>query len=67
MPNKALSNRVKAQIQSQTREQKIQAAVAAYAKEQEKPVTSRKGVHTIATKHGIPSSYKTITNRYNGM
>ena len=67
MPNKALSEHVKALKKGKLKEQKLQAAVAAYQREQESPSLPRKGACTLAKEHGIPKQYKSIMNRYKGI
>ena len=66
MAKKALSERVKKAKQSQLKESKLKEAVDAYRHKQSKPVHLRKGARKIAEEYGIPTQYKTITNRYNG-
>jgi hypothetical protein len=66
MAKKALSEHVKKSKQSQLKESKLQEAVDVYRREQSKPAHLQKGARTIAQEHGIPSQYKSITNRYNG-
>jgi len=66
MPNKALSECVKAQKQSQLKEQQMQDAVDAYHHEQTQELHEQKGARKIAQEHGIGKEWRTIINRYNG-
>jgi hypothetical protein len=65
MPNKALSDCVKRQHQSQNKEETMAKAVEAYTAEQAK-TSSQKGARTIAREYGIENQWRTIVNRYDG-
>lgn len=53
MPYKALSQRVKAAKRAQKNEEKLQEAIEAYTREQDKPDHLQKGAQAIAAQFGI--------------
>jgi hypothetical protein len=65
MANKALSDCVKRQEQSQNKEDTMAKAVEACSAEQVK-CSSWKGAQKIAQEYGIANQWRTIVNRYDG-